>query len=108
MGTKNIRQKSTCPIARAASIVGDTWILLIIRDLLSGPKRFSELEALLESISTRTLTKKLQFMEYQGLVIRKEFNESPPRVEYTLTKQGKALEPIMNALLSYGKKHLQK
>ncbi len=107
MGTKKIRQESTCPIARTASIVGDTWILLIIRDLLSGSKRFSELEALLESISTRTLTKKLHFLEAEGIVSRQEFHESPPRVDYALTKEGKALKPIVEALFNYGKKHLQ-
>lgn len=106
MGTQSIQDHSSCPIARTASIVGDTWILLIVRDLIAGPKRFSELEHSLESISTRTLTKKLLFLEEQGIVERKKFNESPPRVEYTLTPQGVALQPVVNALFEYGNTHL--
>lgn len=106
MGTQTIRDHASCPIARTAAIVGDTWILLIVRDLIAGPKRFSELEHSLESISTRTLTKKLLFLEEQGIIERKQFNESPPRVEYTLTPQGIALQPVVNALFEYGSTHL--
>ncbi len=90
---------------RAVECVGDACILLIVRDLLSGPKRFCELEEL-TGTNTRTLTSKLKKLQDEGIVSRKEFNEKPPRVEYTLTKKGRALAPIEKALRAYGAKYL--
>jgi DNA-binding HxlR family transcriptional regulator len=95
-----------CPLARTANIVGDTFTILIIRDLLAGPKRFGELESSLSGVSSRTITKKLQFMEDKGLIKRSEFHEKPPRVEYSLTKNGKALHKILETMRSYGEKFL--
>ena len=87
-----------CPIARTANIIGDTWSLMIIRDLCSGTKRFGELTRSLEGVSSRTLTKKLQFE-------RVEYSEVPPRVEYSLTKKGKELNTIIENLRTFGEKH---
>lgn len=95
-----------CPLARTANIVGDTFTILIIRDLMTGPKRFGELESSLSGVSSRTITKKLLFLEDKGLIARKAFNEKPPRVEYSLTKNGKALHKILETMRSYGEKFL--
>lgn len=95
-----------CSLAKTANVIGDTFTLLIIRDLLSGPKRFGDLETSLSGVSSRTITKKLQFLEEKKLIARKAFGEKPPRVEYSLTKNGKALHKIVEAMRTYGKKYL--
>jgi DNA-binding HxlR family transcriptional regulator len=97
---------AVCPIAKTADLVGDHWTLLIIRDLLTGKKRFGDLEASLAGISSRTLTKKLETLVSNNLVVREEFSEKPPRVEYSLTSKGKDLHGISEAMRKYGEKHL--
>lgn len=87
-----------CPVARVADVVGDTVSLLILRDLLTAPKRFSELESALPGVSSRTLTLKLKKLEDDGLVAREE--------GYAVTSKGRALEDVMDAMRSYGKKYL--
>ena len=96
----------TCPVARAADLLGDSCTLLIVRDLLEGPKRFGDLEESLSGISSRTLTKKLCALEACGVIERVAYSERPPRVEYSLTKKGKGLRDVEQALRQYGKKYL--
>lgn len=95
-----------CPVAKVADLVGDPCSLLLMRDLLIRPRRFSALQASLKGISTRTLSKKLQRLEHEGLVVRKEFKEKPPRVEYALTRKGAAFQKVDNAMREYGKRYL--
>lgn len=95
-----------CPVARTANLLGDTCSLLIIRDLLEGPKRFKELEKSLEGVSTRTLTLKLQFLEKEGFICHVQSKTKPPHMEYALTTKGKALRSIISSLRSYGEKYL--
>lgn len=97
---------TSCPLAKTANLMGDTFTLLIIRDLLSQPKRFGELVDSLDGVSSRTITKKLQFLEEKGLIKRHAFSERPPRVEYSLTKNGKALNKIIETMRTYGEKYL--
>jgi DNA-binding HxlR family transcriptional regulator len=97
---------SDCPLAKTANIMGDTITLLIIRDLLSKPKRFGDLETSLSGVSSRTITIKLKFLESKGLIKRSAFSEKPPRVEYSLTKNGKALNKIIESMRTYGVKYL--
>jgi DNA-binding HxlR family transcriptional regulator len=106
------REEKTCPIARVAGIVGDLWVMLIIRDLLTGPKRFTELQISLKpspvesAINSRTLTSRLKTLEDEGVIERKAFpHEKPPKVEYSLTTRGKALSRIINSLREYGNKY---
>jgi DNA-binding HxlR family transcriptional regulator len=93
-----------CPIATMTALIGDHCTVLIVRDLLTGPKRFKDLEESLE-ISTRTLTIKLQNLEQEGMIIKKRFDEVPPRVEYSLTKKGKDLEVITKAMKKYAERY---
>ena len=81
-----------CPIAQTADLIGDSTILLIVRDLAKGPKRFTDLSLSLPSVSSRTLTVKLKVLEEQDVVLKNKFAEFPPRIEYTLTKKGKGLK----------------
>ena len=77
-----------CPVEITMSLIGDKWKILIIRDLLTGTKRFGELKKSLTGISQKVLTNNLRDMEKSGLVHREVFAEVPPRVEYSLTQTG--------------------
>ena len=108
MKRKNLAKKSApvCPIAKVAEEIGDRWTILLIRDLLTGPKRFGDLQSSLLGISSRTLSSKLEHMTKNKFITRKSFSETPPRVEYSLTKKGQDLHSIAEAMRKYGKKHL--
>jgi len=77
--------------------------MLVIRDLLEGTRRFSELRSSLAGISPKTLTDRLRELEQHGLVERVMYAEIPPRVEYTLTQKGRTLEPVISALAAWGR-----
>jgi DNA-binding HxlR family transcriptional regulator len=96
-----------CPVGRVAHLVGDKWVLLIIRDLITSRKRFGELQKSLGSISPRTLSARLSVLEEVGLVEREAYPEIPPRVEYSLTEKGRALLPLITLMRDYGEKWLQ-
>lgn len=89
-----------CPVARVADSLGDSCTILIIRDLMTGPKRYSELGTSLRGISSRTLAKKLKGLEEDGLV------QNSPKTGYALTKKGAALQGVVDAMRAYGKKYL--
>jgi DNA-binding HxlR family transcriptional regulator len=91
------------PIERSLDVIGHKWTLLIIRDLMSGPRRFSELERSLGRANPKMITVRLRELELAGVVSRKTFAEVPPRVEYTLTEKGRALAPVLDALRNWGK-----
>ena len=102
--TKKQEEKicGACPIAKTANLVGDTFTLLIIRDLLTEPRRFSDLQSSLSGVSTRTIVKKLKHLENQGVIKRKALSERPPHVEYSLTKKGESLHEIIKDLRCWG------
>jgi DNA-binding HxlR family transcriptional regulator len=85
-------------------MMGDRWKTLIIRELLTGTKRFGQLKNSLEGIAQKTLTAHLRYMEEHGLITRQVFPEVPPRVEYTLTELGTSLKPIHDAMWKWGEK----
>lgn len=91
-----------CPVATAVSLVGGKWKLLIIRNLRMRPWRFNELQRDLEDISQKVLTDSLRQMMDDGLVYRHDYQEMPPRVDYSLTELGEKLLPIMDALADFG------
>ncbi len=86
-------------------LIGDKWKVLILRDLLSGTKRFGELKKSLGTVTQKVLTAQLRDMEKKGLISRKAYSEIPPRVEYTLTKLGYSLKPVLDALDRWGKEY---
>ena len=94
-----------CPVETAAlMMMGDRWKVLIVRELLTGTKRFGELRKGLTGISQKTLTEHLRIMEENGLVNRKIYAEVPPRVEYSLTDLGISLKSIHDAMWKWGEK----
>jgi DNA-binding HxlR family transcriptional regulator len=92
----------TCPVCLTAQIVCGKWTLLLVRDLADGHSRFCELERSLLGISPRTLSLRLRALEEEGIVERHTFGEVPPRVEYALTRKGRALIPIIEDMRAYG------
>jgi DNA-binding HxlR family transcriptional regulator len=94
------------PVGRAIELLGDTWILLIVMNLLDGPMRFNTLRATLGRISSKTLSQRLKGLEELGFVQREAFLEIPPRVEYCLTQRGLELSKVIEALETFGERHL--
>lgn len=84
------------------SLIGSKWKLLIMRNLLSRPWRFNELQKSIDGISQKALTEALRSMESDGIVNRKVFPEVPPRVEYSLTELGESMRPIFQSMESWG------
>ena len=91
-----------CPVETTLTLISSKWKVLILRDLLTGTKRFGELRRSLGSVSQKVLTAQLREMEDGGLLTRTVYPEVPPRVEYALTELGKSLHPILDALQSRG------
>jgi DNA-binding HxlR family transcriptional regulator len=82
--------------------VGDKWTLLIIRDLITGPRRFVELQRVLPGISTEQLRSRLTRMVADGLLTRQRYREVPPRVDYELTERSRELVPVIAELARWG------
>ncbi len=98
----DLKELPKCPVETTLHLIGEKWRILIIRDLLSGTKRFGELKKACSGISQKVLTHNLRKMEDDGLVKREVFSEVPPRVEYTLTDVGYSLAPVLDAMASWG------
>ena len=94
-----------CPVEMTLQLIGDKWKILILRDLLTGTKRFGELKKSVTGITQKVLTSNLRDMESSGLLTREVFPEVPPRVEYTLTDTGYSLEPILDSMYSWGENY---
>lgn len=101
---KDVSDKSlpACPVETTMTLIGNKWTVLIVRDLLQGTKRFSELRRSVGNVSQKVLTSNLREMEADGLVSRKVYAEVPPRVEYSLTPTGRSLETVIDAMRSWG------
>ena len=95
-----------CPVARTAQLIGNKWTPLIVRDLATGRRRFSELERALVGISPKTLSERLKRLEEAEVVARQCFAEVPPRVEYSLTEKGFALLPVIDQMRAFGSRWL--
>jgi DNA-binding HxlR family transcriptional regulator len=89
-------------LGRAMDLVGRKWALLIVEDLLSGPRRFTEIERSLGGANPKMVTARLRELEAAGLVSRTTYAEVPPRVEYALTERGRELRASIDALRRFG------
>lgn len=95
-----------CPVARTLAIIGERWTILILRDLvLHGPRKFQDFEQSLVGISPNTLSARLKVLEENGIVVRRFYEEHPPRAEYVLTDKGHELRFALKALREWGLKH---
>lgn len=95
----------SCPVERTATLLADHYIIIIIRDLVEGPKRFRDLEA--SGIDPRTLTSRLRHLRDSGFICRAPLVDNPRISLYRLTDKGKALVPLIEFLRSYGNTWLQ-
>jgi DNA-binding HxlR family transcriptional regulator len=99
--------RASCAIAGTLQIVGDQWTLVIIRDLLRGFTKFSDLAGASEGITRSLLSDRLKLLEAEGIVERSLYMEHPPRAEYRLTPKGRALGPALGALARWGTRYLE-
>src|SRR5436305_7676981 len=100
--TMNETHDAECAVAATAEVIATKWTPLIVHDMSEGPRRFMALEHACPGISPRTLSERLDTLERQGVVIRRSYPESPPRVEYELTEKGRALLPIIREMRKFG------
>ena len=91
-----------CPLTHALTIVGGKWKPIIISHLKNSPKRFGKLDVLIPTISRKVLASQLSELVEHEMLDRISFPETPPRVEYQLTKKGKELVPIFESLAEWG------
>ncbi|MEU5186554.1 helix-turn-helix domain-containing protein [Streptomyces klenkii] len=92
-----------CAIETAMEVLGGRWKLAILKQLLTGTRRFSELKRALPRITQRMLTRQLRELEADGLVTRTVHREVPPRVDYALTEAGRSLDAIAAQLDTWGR-----
>jgi len=97
-----------CPVETTFTLISDKWKVLILRDLMTGTKRFGELKKSIGNVTQKVLTSQLRQMEENGLLTRKVYPEVPPRVEYTLTELGYSLKPILDAMWTWGEEYKKK
>lgn len=95
-----------CPITATLEYIGGRWKAVILYYLTSGKKRFGEIAVRIPTISRKVLTQQLKELERDGLVVRKQFKEIPPRVEYSLTDLGKSLTSVFKEMSSWGKENV--
>jgi len=94
-----------CPVAKTLELVGERWTLLVVRDLLRGPKKFQDLQASLD-VAPGILSERLKVLEEHGIVARGFYSDHPPRAEYALTARGRDLRPVVGALAVWGSRYI--
>ena len=94
-----------CPVEYTASLIANKWKIIILRELLTGTKRYNELTRSVVGISAKVLTENLRELEKDGIINRKVYPEVPPRVEYSLTKKGEDLKDVIETTKILGLKY---
>ena len=95
-----------CSVARSLDAVGDRWALLVVRELLLGPRRYTDLLAGLPGIGTNVLSTRLRELEAEGVVARKRVPAPTPALVYELTAEGRDLKGVLDALAQWGSRRL--
>ena len=96
------RYDQYCPIARALGLVGERWTLLVVRELMHGPKRYTDLAVHLPGIGTNVLAARLKELEAAGLVEKRRLAPPAASTVYALTEAGRALRPVLHELARFG------
>lgn len=102
------QRKFTCGLDAAVTVMGGKWKGLILFYLADGPLRFGQLRRAVEGISERMLILQLKEMEHSGLILREEFPQVPPKVEYSLTEFGRSLNDALEPLGAWGEEHMER
>ncbi len=101
-------QTSFCPIYhQAVELIGRRWTGAILRSMLSGATRFSDITASIPSLSDRLLSERLKELELHGIVTRTVIPQTPVRIEYRLTEKGRALSDVVEAISIWGETWLK-
>ncbi|MFL5575182.1 MAG: winged helix-turn-helix transcriptional regulator [Gemmatimonadaceae bacterium] len=100
------RRPYSCGLEAALDILDGKWKALILRGLRDGPRRFGELRRAVAGVSEKMLIQSLKELEADGAVVRRDFREIPPRVEYSLTRFGATLFESLIPLCEWGTRHM--
>ena len=94
-----------CPVASTLDLVGDRWTLLVVRDLLRGRSKFSELRETVEGVPPAILSARLKSLEEAGVVVKRQYQDRPARFAYQLTAKGHALGVVVGAMAQWGEQY---
>jgi DNA-binding HxlR family transcriptional regulator len=100
------KELTQCPVTATIELIGGKWKTIVLYILSNGTRRFGEIAVRIPGISRKVLTEQLKELENAGLVIREEFKELPPRVEYSLTTLGQSLAPVFRELEIWGNENV--
>ncbi len=106
--TNQINRKivsTKCPVTFTLQRMGGRWKPLVINQLISGTKRYNELRKAVPAVTEKMLIQTLKELEADGIIIRKAMQAVPPRVEYSLSDQGRDLRPILFSMVEWGLKY---
>jgi len=95
-------------MTRSMGMIGSKWKPIIVNAIQKRKVRFGQLDAIIPLITRKVLTEQLKELEEDGILRREYFNETPPRVEYSLTEKGLDLLPILTAVVNWNLKHEKK
>ncbi|MGK6352702.1 winged helix-turn-helix transcriptional regulator [Parapedobacter sp. DT-150] len=102
----DLQENFECPVTAMLELIGGKWKPIILYNLTFGTRRFGEIAVRIPSISRKVLTEQLKELEKDGLIVRKQYKEIPPRVEYSLTDLGKSLSSVFDEMAVWGKEHV--
>jgi len=97
-----LKEQTKCPLTATLQLIGGRWKTIILYTLTTGTKRFGEIAVRIPDISRKVLTEQLKELEADGLILREQYKEIPPRVEYSLTDLGKSLSSVIRELEKWG------
>lgn len=98
----------SCPYMMSQRVLSGQWSMYLMHLLSDGPIRFNELKRRMpENMTHTTLSRQLKFLEEGGLVIRQEYSQVPPKVEYSLSEIGKRFQPVLDALSDWGMEYIE-
>ena len=103
-----IKEKTQCPVTATLQLIGGRWKAIILYSLSAQTRRFGEIAVRIPDISRKVLTEQLKELEADGLILREQYKEIPPRVEYSLSDLGKSLSTVIRELEIWGKENVLK
>lgn len=101
-------EKYNVPVEATLEVIGGKWKVVILCLLKEGKKRFSELQRAMPAVTKKMLSQQLRELEADGIIIRKVFDDIPPKVEYSLSEEGESLRGILNSMCAWGVRRIGK
>ncbi len=100
-------KENICPFTTAQRIIQGKWAILIMHFLSENTLRFNELQRKMPKMTHATLSNQLKILEAEGMIIRTEYMQIPPKVEYTLSEIGKEFQPVLDSICDWGVKYIK-